>query len=326
MTKVLFIYKNQVLGEPFVDQFIKNGYDLEILFKNKLYYNQFTFLQKLTNLFYRNVLKNKQYPIIANKINFERYCKKSVQQLQNNSFDYCLVIRGDLVPEYVIEKARKISKKMIDYQLDGISVSKKILSYRKYFDEIFVFDQEDIKNYPDYDLKFITNCFYEKDDTDYKAEYDFFYIGQYLPERHEKIQHLLSYLDDNKISSEPLIYLNTDKEYANNDNRIKNLVEATSYQENLEMVKKASVLIDMKREEHGGLSLRFFEALNYKKKVITNNATVQSYDFYHPDNIFVTDYKNFEGLSEFLKKPYQTIESKIVEQYEFKNWVQRLLV
>ena len=61
MAKVLFIYKNQVLAEPFVEQFVKNGYDLEILFKEKLYYNQFSVWQRLINIFHRNVLKNNFY-------------------------------------------------------------------------------------------------------------------------------------------------------------------------------------------------------------------------------------------------------------------------
>lgn len=119
MAKILFIYKNQVLGEPFVEQFIKNGYDLEILFKEKLYYNQFSLWQKLMNIFRRNVLKDNSYPITANRINFERYCKRSLRQLRSDHFDYCLVIRGDLVPEFILKKARKISDKMVDFNWTG---------------------------------------------------------------------------------------------------------------------------------------------------------------------------------------------------------------
>ncbi|OCK50584.1 hypothetical protein BA768_05390 [Chryseobacterium sp. CBo1] len=325
MPSILFIYKNQVLGEPFVEQFIKNSYDLEILFKDKLYYNQFSIWQKIVNIFYRNVLKNNSYPITANHANFEKYCKRSLKQLGNDHFDYCVVIRADLVPEFVLKKARKISDKMVDFQLDGISVSKKILSYRNYFDEIFVFDKNDIKDNPGYHLKFITNCFFGKDNTDYMAEYDFFYIGQYLADRHQKITNLFTYLDENTIKTNPLIYLNTDRSYVNTDSRIKNLIDGTSYQENLDMVKKSSILIDLKRDEHSGLSLRFFEALKYRKKMITNNPTVKEYDFYHPDNIFVTDFNNFDRLSDFLTKPYRPIDHEITDQYEFENWIKKLL-
>lgn len=158
------------------------------------------------------------------------------------------------------------------------------------------------------------------------AEYDFFYIGQYLADRHQKITNLLTYLDENSIETNPLIYLNTNRSYINTDSRIKNLIDATSYQENLDMVKKSSILIDLKRDEHSGLSLRFFEALKYRKKIITNNPTVKEYDFYHPDNIFVTDFNNFDNLPDFLTKPYRLIDQEITDQYEFKNWIKKLLV
>ena len=48
---------------------------------------------------------------------------------------------------------------------------------------------------------------------------------------------------------------------------------------------------------------------------------MKNYDFYHPDNIFITDFENFNGLKEFLEKPYHKIDRKIVEKYGIKNWL-----
>lgn len=66
-------------------------------------------------------------------------------------------------------------------------------------------------------------------------------------------------------------------------------------------MKKSKTLIDFKRDEHDGLSLRFFEAMH--RKIITDNFSVKNYDFYHPNNIFVTNYVNLEGLVDFLQSP-----------------------
>lgn len=77
------------------------------------------------------------------------------------------------------------------------------------------------------------------------------------------------------------------------------------------MSNKSRVLIDLKREEHNGLSLRFFEAMNYQNKIITNNQSVKEYDFYHPNNIFVTDYNDISGLKEFIALPYMDIKTEI---------------
>jgi hypothetical protein len=65
--------------------------------------------------------------------------------------------------------------------------------------------------------------------------------------------------------------------------------------------------------------------MNYEKKLITNNSSVKNYDFYHSDNIFITDYINFDGLEEFLAKPYQKIDEKMVQKYGFENWIKYVL-
>jgi hypothetical protein len=43
--------------------------------------------------------------------------------------------------------------------------------------------------------------------------------------------------------------------------------------------------------------------MQYGKKIITDNFSVKNYDFYHPNNIFVTNYVNLEGLVDFLQSP-----------------------
>nr|WP_244773209.1 hypothetical protein [Alysiella crassa]UOP06976.1 hypothetical protein LVJ80_00285 [Alysiella crassa] len=72
---------------------------------------------------------------------------------------------------------------------------------------------------------------------------------------------------------------------------------------------------------HSGLSLRTFDALGYRKKLITTNATVAEYDFYHPDNIYIFDGNNFVGIADFLARPYHEIDPKIREKYSFYNWI-----
>lgn len=88
---------------------------------------------------------------------------------------------------------------------------------------------------------------------------------------------------------------------------------------------RSKAILDMKLPYHEGLSFRFFEAIYYKKKIITDNVNVKNYDFYHPDNIFITDYEDFSGLKEFLEKPYYEIDEKIVNKYGVENWLRYVL-
>ncbi|WP_143755858.1 hypothetical protein [Kaistella haifensis] len=96
------------------------------------------------------------------------------------------------------------------------------------------------------------------------------------------------------------------------------------YQEYLNLVEDSKTLVDIKPSYQNGLSFRIFEALGYEKKIITNNSYVKEFNFYNPDNIFVTDFENFTGLNEFLEKPYSPIDEKIVYEYSLENWLHKL--
>ena len=323
--KILFIYKNQTLSKVFEENLYKEGYDLEILFKEQFKQFRLTFLQKIINIICRVFFKVNNYPIKADEENFKNFCKKSLKNLPQKKFDYCLVIRGDLIPEFVINHARSISKKMVDYQLDGLSVSSKILDYQKYFDRIFVFDPEDVKRHPSYNLVFLPNCYFGEPDFSIPSEIDLLYIGQYLDERNVQLKNLHQYLEEHQLSYTSHTSLYRGRDFIPLHHKILHHKISTTYQENIDFVKKSKTLIDFKRDEHDGLSLRFFEAMQYGKKIITDNVSVKNYEFYHPNNIFVTDFVHLDGILEFIQKPYHPLPETLIEQYGFKNWIKVIL-
>lgn len=323
--KILFIYKNQTLSKVFEENLYKEGYDLEILFKEQFKQFRLTFLQKIINIICRVFFKVNNYPIKADEDNFKNFCKKSLKNLPQKKFDYCLVIRGDLVPEFVIKHARSISKKMVDFQLDGLSVSSKILDYQKYFDDIFVFDPDDVKKYPEAALHFLPNCYFGEPDFSIPSEIDLLYIGQYLDERNVQLKNLHQYLEEHQLSYTSHTSLYRGRCFEPLHPKVLQHKTSTSYEGNLDFVKKSKIIIDFKRKEHNGLSLRFFEAMQYGKKIITDNVSVKNYEFYHPNNIFVTDFVHLDGILEFIQKPYHPLPETLIEQYGFKNWIKVIL-
>ena len=323
--KILFIYKNQTLSKVFEENLYKEGYDLEILFKEQFKQFRLTFLQKIINIICRVFFKVNNYPIKADEENFKNFCKKSLKNLPQKKFDYCLVIRGDLIPEFVINHARSISKKMVDYQLDGLSVSSKILDYQKYFDRIFVFDPDDVKKYPEAALHFLPNCYFGEPDFSIPSEIDLLYIGQYLDERNVQLKNLHQYLEEHQLSYTSHTSLYRGRCFEPLHPKVLQHKTSTSYEGNLDFVKKSKIIIDFKRKEHNGLSLRFFEAMQYGKKIITDNVSVKNYEFYHPNNIFVTDFVHLDGILEFIQKPYHPLPETLIEQYGFKNWIKVIL-
>ena len=319
---VLLIYRNKNLADQFAKHFVLNGYELYQFYDEEIPYLQFSKFQKIQNVFNRLVLKDKNLLHRINEKNFLKHSAYKLKQLKKTgkNFDYCFIIRGDLIPERIVQYARKISTKMLDYQLDGLSVSEKILDYKEYFDQIFVFDEKDVKNYPDFNLKAITNCFFEEENNE-NPIYDFYYTGALLDGRLESVKKIMKFLG-NTFSFN--INFGTKKIIENYDS-INFLSDQIPYSENLLSTKKSRVLLDFKRKEHDGLSLRFFEAINFRKKIITDNQAVKNYDFYRPENIFVTDYKNFEDLIDFLSQDYKEIEPEIKEKYNFRFWIKNIL-
>ncbi len=325
MSSILFIYKNKNLAAQFVKHFKLNSYDVYEFYDEEIPYYQFSVLQRLENIYYRVVKKDTQHIHKINHRNFINLTNRKLKQLQkqNLKFDYCFIIRGDLIPENVLKYARSVSTKMIDYQLDGLAVSEKILEYNNLFDQIYVFDEQDVVDYPNYNLKAITNCFFEEENTTEKS-IDFSYIGVNTENRFDILSDFHDVLKRINQDSKINFYLKQDEFHAKFSDKLIMLNKPFTYQECLEISNESKILIDLKREEHDGLSLRFFEAMNYNNKIITNNKSVAKYDFYNPNNIFITDFKNLEGLESFIQKPFIKISDEIINQYNFKYWINRI--
>jgi hypothetical protein len=327
MKKILFIYKNKTLAKKFVEHLKKNNYEVYEFFNEVIPLYNISKLQKLENIFHRFFRKDIQYIHKIYTKNFNNHSQKKLRELKKckTKFDYCLVIRGDLVPEFVINHARSISKKMVDFQLDGLSVSSKILDYQKYFDDIFVFDPDDVKKYPEAALHFLPNCYFGEPDFSIPSEIDLLYIGQYLDERNVQLKNLHQYLEEHQLSYTSHTSLYRGRCFEPLHPKVLQHKTSTSYEGNLDFVKKSKIIIDFKRKEHNGLSLRFFEAMQYGKKIITDNVSVKNYEFYHPNNIFVTDFVHLDGILEFIQKPYHPLPETLIEQYGFKNWIKVIL-
>ena len=157
---------------------------------------------------------------------------------------------------------------------------------------------------------------------------DFYFTGSHMPDRMESVilfgnlaQKMGWKLDFN------IGWFEQDIKKSKNiyPENIKIFSHGKSFGENLNQAKCAKILVDFKTPIHNGLSFRAFEALGYQKKLITTNENIKKYDFYHPDNVFVWDGKDKNGLEEFIQRPYFKIDCAIREKYGFKNWIHYVL-
>lgn len=78
--------------------------------------------------------------------------------------------------------------------------------------------------------------------------------------------------------------------------------ERCSYEEVVNRIQRYNAILDVVQEGQTGATFRYFEAICYNKKLVTNNNNVKYLPFYNPDNILIFDDVN-EIDPDWLLKP-----------------------
>lgn len=271
--------------------------------------------------FFRKIFKGdrslKQNLIVQQK---KTELSNKFKKLPDN-LDYILVIRPDHFDVEFIKALKLKTQNLIAYQWDGFAKFPNVKSYIPFFDSFFCFETEQ-----DSRLKFITNFYFDfnppKISIEKSGKLLLYFVGLYRENREKKINRFIDEVSNLDIQLWVNIQYWNKKEKTNP--KINYIKKRISFAENIENVQKADVLLDFVDPLHHGLSLRFFEALYYKKKVITDNKEVKKYDFYHPNNIFLIENENYSYISEFLTLPYFEINDKIVQKYSFSSWIKEI--
>ena len=277
-------------------------------------------VERLVNFFQKTFKKNKKYKKeLIEKHKLQEYFRR-IAAIEED-LDYALVIRPDLFPVSVIKALKKKTKKLIAYQWDGLGKFPEVKKYFPLFDSFFCFDTEDQEN----NIKPITNFYFDFLPPSYKEfnqqKPKLYFVGLYWENREEKIDRFIEEMSKKDVELSIFIQYYHQAEIRNP--KIKYIKNRITFLENLKNVEQADILLDFVDPIHNGLSIRFFEAMYYKKKVITDNKTVKNYDFYHPNNIFIIN-DNYAQIEEFITIPYQEISEEIVQNYSFSMWIRKI--
>ncbi|PZP46673.1 MAG: hypothetical protein DI598_11800 [Pseudopedobacter saltans] len=280
--------------------------------------------QKYTNLLRKLFLRDKNY---KTSLKFKPYREEILKKINEVAvFDYSLIIRSDIYPKDVVKLIRKKTRIMIHYQWDGLNRFPLVWERLKYFDKVFVFDQNDALSYG---YAPMTNCYFpyygngcqQKIKTENQTA---LFLGSYFKERVSYLNTMSEQLHHLKIGFNCYIL---HKEDPNLPFAYKYLDQAINYKNYLNLVYDADILIDDSLHMHNGLSFRILEAIGFHKKIITNNKSVKFYDFYNPNNILCLEgnAQYMEQIHDFILAPYINLNTDILEKYSFKNWIYNLL-
>ena len=99
-----------------------------------------------------------------------------------------------------------------------------------------------------------------------------------------------------------------------------------NYDRNLDNIFESAAILDIVSAGQNGLTIRPLEALCFRKKLITNDASIVGRDFYHPDNIFVIGINDILSINDFISRPYFEIDNEIRLRYDFDLWLDRFQI
>lgn len=234
---------------------------------------------------------------------------------QAGQVDSLLVVNPGQIDPRLVNSAMKAAKLRVAYLCDGIDRLGMPVAQLASFDKVYTFDAADAQAYG---LRKITNYIYEqRTGLPVSAQYKAFVV---MSGKHRV--PVLSRLAQQfaKCGQCNVLFLVQSKPVEGAHEGITFFRERKSLEDVAELVRRSEILIDIVRPGHTGLSFRFFEAMLYGKKIITNNATVQNYDFYNASNVLVIDSENPVIPKVFVDGEYQPVPTEVLQRYTMAAW------
>lgn len=269
---------------------------------------------------------------------FKYYLNSYYKKIIREEFDQVLVVNPDCLYPTNINSIRRLANpsRMILYMCDSFENRKRAKRLINFFDKCLTYDSRDAKNYnislrPLYFLSGIDN----KNDIENTHEpIDVLFVGTAHSDRVKIISTIKNQCEKYKLNYYFYLYLQSplifyfykifNKNYRGIKKSFLNFTPI-KYDDYLEKLENTKVVIDMQHPKNSGLTLRTFEVLGKKKKIITTNYTIQEYDFYNEKNISIVDRNNPIIDCNFCNTDYENIPEPLYYKYSYYGWLEDVL-
>ena len=178
----------------------------------------------------------------------------------------------------------------------------------------------DLDNCTNFNMRHFTGIYpFFKLPTNKKEDIDFLYIGK-AKHRKEEIEKVFLNLSKKGFHCEFII---------NDVNNHCKLVKGikynfpVTYQKYLEYVMRTKCIVEINDPLQVGVTLRYLEALSFRKKLLTNNLNVKKEKFYNSDTMKIIENENFEKMDfSFIDNDYK---SNYNGEYSSSNFLTSLM-
>lgn len=276
---------------------------------------------------------------LINKMTHRYFISKVLPVVKKEKFSKVFIIASmnfSYLPSD-IKMIRDINKEteIIAYQWDSEKNMRYFLEIHPYIDKLFTFDFNDSqinKKYiflPLFYLPIYENAGKNKR----KKVYDCSYVGTAHPKKLAEI-NCISQEIKKKLPNQFIYHYMPSKlkffyhKLLNKEYRSAKLkdfkYEKLSQNEIAEIMTSSFCVLDAPQGGQEGLTMRTFECLGAKTKLITTNESIKKYDFYDERNILIYN-KNIKFESPFFTEPYHDIPQNIYKSYSLESWLKKIL-
>lgn len=259
---------------------------------------------------------------VVNKLN-----RKLIKKIKND-YNYVIIIKGDFCRPFMLKELRKkLKAKFIMYQWDSIAKVKNFEEVEEYFDCIYTFDRKDALNYDKLKFRplFFRHEYSQGNEGTEVLEYDIYSISTYYNYRYEFFKKIMDQFSNRKKFLKLRVgirfYYRSFFFRGKKLDRDLLIFNAMSAKENLELMRKSSVILDVCNPTQNGLTMRTIEAIGMNKKSITTNKDIVNYDFYNKNNIYIVDPDDIIIDEDFFDSSYITLKDEIYKRYSITQWV-----
>ncbi|MDD6405632.1 MAG: hypothetical protein PUG00_07535 [Clostridiales bacterium] len=183
-------------------------------------------------------------------------------------------------------------------------------------DWIYSFDQQDSVNYG---LKYFPSLYSNCNVPVGEKKYDFYFVGK----KKNRYKNIIDTYYKLKNMGYRCLFRITDvddKDIINDEGLKYN--EYIPYVKVIEEISQSNGIVDVKIPEQDGLSLRYFEAVQYNKILLTNNSSVKNTPYYNSDYMHL--FNKVDEIPQLLKYNKKNVNYKYDGRYSPNKLLQMI--
>lgn len=288
-------------------------------------------IEKKTGFLFQLIYK---YLPKLNKILQVNYLMNQIKRKKDNSYNKILVIRGEFFDSKVSSLMSKYFNgiDIVFYQWDSVINNSIILNHLEKGYKVITFDPKDAEEFK---IPYLP-LFFSEEDFSKKIKYDLFFLGSYTVERFRTIMSFVDFCDDNCIKYKFTLHANFFHFLKSNCNKLfdKNFYKylrcikfsKVKYKKAINDMQVSNVVLDISHRSQSGLTMRVIEAVGLNLKLLTNNQSISTEEFYQKEMIMLSNFCMADKITmlEFIKNPRYSVYKKR-EKYSLSKWVDSIL-